>query len=339
MSRNWTRWTAGGVGLLFGVAGAALWRWKHRRLADLATGSELVETDHGAIEVSRRGSGSPVLVLHGAPGGYDQALAFGEAMVDDGVELIAPSRPGYLRTPLDGAATPSDQAALLDALLDKLEVEEALVIGLSAGGPSALHLASEYPERVTGLVLASAISTEIDDRMFDTGSPIADPILTSTPVLDATSGLMELLRRANPDHLLGLMHGSLSTLEGADLEEYVEFVRATPEQRERSLEFIPTVLPTSVRIDGTRNDERWCRELPLVDYGEIRCPTLVVHGEFDAAVPISHAEFLAETVPDVELHRVEADHLVWIGPDADRAIQLVREFTQSVTETAGRTEL
>jgi pimeloyl-ACP methyl ester carboxylesterase len=333
MTRHWTRWAAGGATLSCAVGSAALWRWKRRRLADLATGSDLVGTDRGVVEVARRGSGYPVLVLHGSPGGYDQALALGDAVFGDGVELLAPSRPGFLRTPLE-ARTPSDQAALFDALLDELGVDEALVVGLSAGGPPALHLAAEFPERVAGLALVSAITTAIDDRTFDTGNPLVDPILTAAPVLDALAGLAELFRRADPDRFLDGMHGSLSTLEGADLDEYVESVATTPVQRERSLRFATTITPTSARVDGTRNDERWCPELPLVDYGQIGCPTLAVHGTFDGAVPLSHAEYAVETIPGSDLHRVETDHLVWIGPDADRTCRVVRRFADSVAVTA-----
>jgi len=333
MVRNWTRWIAGGGGLSLAAGTGGLWRWKRRRLADLAAGSDLVETDRGVVEVARRGSGYPVLVLHGSPGGYDQALALGDAVFGDGVDLLAPSRPGFLRTPL-GARSPGDQAALFDALLDELGVEEALVVGLSAGGPAALHLAVEFPERVAGLALVSAITTAIDDRTFETGNPFVDPILTATPVLDAIGGLGALLRRASPDGFVDGTHRRFTTLEGAEFDAYVESVRTTPTQRERSLAFASTVLPLSVRVDGTRNDERWCPALPLVDYGSIRCPTLVVHGTYDGAVPLSHAEFAAETIPEARLHRAAADHLVWIGPDADRTCRTVRRFVDSVAATA-----
>ncbi len=330
MGRDLLRSVVVGAGLLLGAAGAALWRWKRDRLDELAAGSELVATDRGVIEVARRGSGYPVLVLHGDPGGYDQGLVLGEATFDEDVEIIAPSRPGYLRTPLGDDPTPSDQAASLAALLAELRLEEVLVVGLSGGGPSALHLAAEHPERVSGLILGSAVTAEFDERMFDTGNPVIDPILTSTPVLDVQSGVVAALRRAAPDRLVALLHGSLSTLEGEAFDEYVDFVRTNPEHRARSLEFVPTILPVSARIEGTLNDERWFRELPLVDYGTIQCPVLVVHGEFDAAVPISHAEFVAETVPDADVCRIESDHLAWIGPDADRAGRAVREFAESV---------
>lgn len=332
MNRNLLRPIAGGAGVLLGVAGLTLWQWKRTRLDTLAAGSELVTTERGVVEVARRGAGYPVLLLHGDPGGYDQGLALGEAMFEGDVELIAPSRPGYLRTPLGDNRSPSDQAALLAALLDELDVESALVVGLSGGGPSALHLAAEYPDRVSGLILGSAVTTAFDERLYDSGIPLVDSVLTSDPVLDTRSGLMATLLRANPNHLVGLVHESMSTLEGEELEAYVDFVRTNPEHRRRVLEFAPTILPISARIEGTLNDERWFREIPLVDYKSIQCPVLVIHGEFDGLVPLSHAEYVAETVPDATLLRVESDHLAWIGPDADRAGEAMRAFAASVTK-------
>lgn len=336
MSRNWTRWTVGGAGLLFGAAGAALWGWKRRRLATLAAGSELVTTERGPVEVACSGSGSPVLVLHGTPGGYDQGLLFGEALFGDEMDVIAPSRPGYLRTPLDDTLTLEDQAALLVALLDELDVQQAMVVGLSGGGPHALQLAAEYPDRVSSLVLGSAVTVEHGDRMFDTGNPLVDPVLTATPVLDLRSGVLAGFQRVAPDRFVASLHAELSTLEGADLDRYVEFVSTHPTHRERVLEFAPTVLPVSARIDGTLHDERLFRDLPHVDYGTIECPALVVHGEFDAAVPMAHAEYVAEALPNAELVRVEADHLAWVGPDAERAGRAVQRFTESVVTPGER---
>jgi pimeloyl-ACP methyl ester carboxylesterase len=333
MKRDWIRLAAGGAGLLAGGAAVALRRWKRTCLADLDSGSQLVTTDAGVVELARRGSGYPVLVLHGAPGGYDQGLLVGESIFGDGFEVIAPSRPGYLRTPLADNRTPSEQAALFAALLDELDVEQALVVGISAGGPHALHLAAEYPDRVSGVILGSAVTTRHDDRMFGTGNDVADAILTSTPVLDAQSALFALLRRVAPDTLIEQVHGEVSTLDGDAFEEYVEFLQQTPSHRTQSLEFVSTLVPVSARIDGTRNDEYWSRRLPLADYASIGCPVLVVTGAYDASVPAHHAEYVAETVPDVDVVRLDADHLAWIGPDAERGDAAVREFAASVTES------
>lgn len=326
MVRNTLRRIAGGVGLLLGVAGVGVWRWKRRRLDGLAAGSELVVTDRGVIEVARRGSGYPVVVLHGSPGGYDQGLFVGEVAFGEGFEVIAPSRPGFLRTPLVDGGSPGEQAALLVAMLDELGVEEALFVGFSAGGPYALQVAAEYPERVSGLVLASAVTTEYDERTFDTGNPPVDAVVTSTPYLDVGSALVALTVASNPDRAVEMTHQQLSTLQGERLQEYVDYVATRPDQRARALSFASTIYPASARLEGTRNDERWARRLPAVDYGQVECPVLAIYGEYDALVPAAHAEFVAERVPDAELLRVEADHLVLVGPDAERVRRELRAF-------------
>jgi 2-hydroxy-6-oxonona-2,4-dienedioate hydrolase len=56
------------------------------------------------------GEGPPGLVVHGAGGGYDQALAFGEPLARSGFHVITMSRFGYLRTPLPSDASSAAQA-------------------------------------------------------------------------------------------------------------------------------------------------------------------------------------------------------------------------------------
>lgn len=70
----------------------------------VANGSTLIETRCGEIEYAEAGSGPPVLVVHGAGGGYDQGMDFGRALARNGFRVIAMSRFGYLRTPLPGDA-------------------------------------------------------------------------------------------------------------------------------------------------------------------------------------------------------------------------------------------
>jgi pimeloyl-ACP methyl ester carboxylesterase len=68
----------------------------------------------------------------------------------DGYRVIAPSRFGYLRSPMPADAA---QADTLAALLDALEVPRAVVMAVSAGAQPATQLALRHPERVQALLL------------------------------------------------------------------------------------------------------------------------------------------------------------------------------------------
>ena len=116
-----------------------------RHAARIAEGSRLVTTACGPVELAEAGpaNGAPLLVVHGSGGGFDQGLLIGADYAVRGFRVIAPSRPGYLRTPFpaDGDASGPRQADLLACLLDTLGVERAAVMGVSAGGVAALHFA------------------------------------------------------------------------------------------------------------------------------------------------------------------------------------------------------
>lgn len=66
----------------------------------ISSGSQIAQTSCGSIEYAVAGHGPPVLVVHGAGGGFDQGLDFGAPLVPLGFRVIAMSRFGYLRTPL-----------------------------------------------------------------------------------------------------------------------------------------------------------------------------------------------------------------------------------------------
>src|SRR5689334_18478261 len=119
----------------------------------VSTGSLVAETRCGPIEYAERGQGPPVLVVHGAGGGFDQGLALGGRLIDHGYRVIAPSRFGYLRTPLPADASAQAQADAHACLLEALGVDRAAVFGVSAGGPSTIELCLRHPDRCSAMIL------------------------------------------------------------------------------------------------------------------------------------------------------------------------------------------
>ncbi len=136
------------------LAVASLYRTDlDRARGALASGSRIVVTKAGPIEYAETGEGPALLSIHGSGGGFDQGLANAAALVGEGFRVIAPSRFGYLGTPVPADASPVAQAAAHAALLDQLGIDSAIVLGVSAGARSAVELALRYPGRVSALVL------------------------------------------------------------------------------------------------------------------------------------------------------------------------------------------
>src|SRR5512134_1095337 len=142
----------------------------------IASGSTIANTPCGVIEYSEQGEGQPVLVIHGAGGGYDQGLLLSEPL-GAGFRVIAPSRFGYLNTPYPDDPSALAQADAYACLLDYLGVKRVSVVAFSAGGPSALQFALRYPDRTNALVMVSTISDAslVDQRPVD---PTNDPVLS-----------------------------------------------------------------------------------------------------------------------------------------------------------------
>ena len=132
----------------------------------LLTGSRVIETASGPIEYADVGDGYPVLVVHGAGGGYDQGMILSRMLFNDDFRLIAPSRFGFLRTPLPNHASPAAQADALVNLLDELNISKVTVVGISAGGPSTLQFALRHPDRTSAIVLVSAVVHEEKQMNF-----------------------------------------------------------------------------------------------------------------------------------------------------------------------------
>ena len=79
-------------------------------------------------------------------------------MIDAGIGVISPTRPGFGRTPLASGPTPEESADLLAALLDELSIDQVLMFGISGGGPTSLQFALRHPNRCKALMTEVAVT-------------------------------------------------------------------------------------------------------------------------------------------------------------------------------------
>src|SRR5215831_17491331 len=113
-----------------------------------------METRRGRMAWLEAGAGWPVVLLHAFPlhsGMWRPQLE----RVPEGWRFIAPDFPGFgasAALPPEGAI--DDYAAAIGNLMDDLELDDAVIAGLSMGGYVAFAMFRQLPARFSGLVLA-----------------------------------------------------------------------------------------------------------------------------------------------------------------------------------------
>jgi len=102
------------------------------------------------------GQGEPLVLLHGFTGAGSNWQAFIGDLIKE-YQLIIPDLRGHGRSTNPSAEFTFRQSALdLFALLDRLGIQRCKAIGVSAGGKTLLHMATQQPARIEAMVLVSA---------------------------------------------------------------------------------------------------------------------------------------------------------------------------------------
>jgi pimeloyl-ACP methyl ester carboxylesterase len=127
------------------------------------------------LEYEAVGDGEPVLLIHGGHIADAFLPLTREATLADHYRLIRYRRRGYVGSdPVSGAFSIEQQARDAQALLTKLGVERAHVVGHSYGGAIAVQLATLAPRLVHSLVVLepAILPPEISAAFFEQAEPI-----------------------------------------------------------------------------------------------------------------------------------------------------------------------
>ena len=288
--------------------------------AALVGRSQVVETDFGPVEYAEAGQGPAVLIIHGSGGGFDQGLAFSEPL--NGVRRIAPSRFGYLQSPMPANATPDMQADALAELLSELGVDQVVILGGSAGALSATQLALRHPDLCQGLVLV-APALYAPDRPPGARAP-APPLVDALIRGALGSDLVFWLgMRTAPDLMTRTVLGTDPAL----------LARTTTSERRRAREVLFHILPISRRRDGLIMDGATSGAPPPYDLEQIACPVLAIAARDDLYGTDRAAAHVARTAPAAELLMFADGGHLWIGHD-QALWAAVAAFVQALPQDA-----
>lgn len=189
----------------------------------------------------------------------------------------------------DGPYTMADYADDAAGLLDAVDWDAALVLGVSFGGMVAQELAIRHPGRVRRLVLACTSAG---------GSGGSSYPLHELVGLEAEASLKQRLQLLdtrwdaawqvdNPEKVAMIAQGFQLGQEGEG----------------------PGQGPL-LQLEARSHHDTSAR------LGQIRCPTLVCGGRFDGIAPPANSEFLATTIPGAELALFDGGHIFFMQDPA-----------------------
>ena len=302
-------------------------KWVPRMVKDLSAKAFVVNTALGPIEYIWHGEGPAVVSIHGGFGGYEQAKLIGDHFSDGGFSVLSVSRPGYLGTPLSSSVefTPAQQADLIAALIDQLEIKEVVVLGFSAGAPVAFELAKRHSGKVTALILES-----IGKQPHDTfHSAHLEKILTH-PVLPDYFSYLTYMSTHTDFYSAATLALSLDTsLTGSDLDKRLRHVLSNGTQYQFLKKMIVASMPISPRLAGIQNDflgvDYW--ESPSFDPTGFKTPTVIVQAIDDHNGDFALAQSLNALISGSQVISVEdSGHFIWLGPNTKKWEHQVDEF-------------
>ena len=252
-----------------------------------------VMTEYGAIEYFTSGTGRPVLVSHGIFQGGEGALRVTRDLVG-GARVIAPCRFGYLGSAIPGGASAALQADAFAALLDRLGVDLADVLGISAGTSAAVQLGLRHPRRVSHLIISSG-------SFPGSRTAVAPPRWARLFYSDVA---MRLARRLAPPLLRRLMGVPGGFPKDAEQRRAVE-------------EMSDSLFPIRSRVAGAVFDAYVSNpEIVSCPLEEISVPALIIHARDDPLASYAAAVAAHRRIPGARLVSLDSGGHLQLGQAA-----------------------
>lgn len=245
-----------------------------------------VELPQGILHYSDRGQGPILVFIHGAlvNGGLWRDVV---SLLEGEFRCIVPDLPlGAHIQPMnpDTDLTPPGIARLVADFITALDLDHVTLVGNDTGGAICQLVISQYPEKISGLVLTNCDALEIFPPQFFI------PLLYAVHIPGFIFAFAQLMR-------WGLARRALFGL--------LAHRRLEPEQE--SAYFTPLIRFSGVRHDLTKAvrgiSNRYTLEAAR-SFPNFNKPVLIVWGENDPFFKYNLAERLKNSFPNARLERV-----------------------------------
>ncbi|MDQ6846122.1 MAG: alpha/beta fold hydrolase [Candidatus Dormibacteraeota bacterium] len=256
------------------------------------------------------GQGPPLLLIHGIA---EAAWAW-EVIIPALARrhrVIAPDLLGHGRSAKPrGDYSLGNQATLMRDLMISLDIEHATLVGHSLGGGITMQFAYQYPERCERMVLVASggLGQDVTFLLRSLGLPGADyvaPLFLSNTTRNMMLGTARWLGRrglkASPGQK-AMWRSYAGLTDPATRDAFIATVRAVIDQRGQRVSALERL------------------------YLARSMPTMLVWGENDRVIPVSHAHSAYEEMPGSRLEIISgAGHFVQLEKP-QRVAELILDF-------------
>jgi pimeloyl-ACP methyl ester carboxylesterase len=271
-----------------------------------------VTLNAGTIHYETAGpsDGRPVVFIHGYTMGSSLWRPLTERLAARGFSCLAPTWPlGAHTDPMldDTELTMESVAAIVGELLDRLALEDVVLVGNDTGGAIAQLVATSTPDRLGALVLTSC------DAFEHFPPPILKPFIAAAKAGPAYDVALQPLRtKFGRDRGFGaLAHADIDDLVTAWVEPALTNRRVRKDLR---------------RLTASLHQETTVRAASLLP--SFTKPALVAWSADDVFFPREDGERLAEALPNARLEVIEDARTFSMIDQPDRLAELIGEFAR-----------
>jgi len=229
------------------------------------------KTEIGGITVNYKsaGSGRPILILHGWGSSSFSWTEIQKLLIEEHFQIIVPDLPGFGETPAPSNVWGVEEyAEFVKQFMEKLGMENYVVVGHSFGGQVAIQFAATHPEKIDKLVLVAAAGVRrtpgFAKKLVGAVAKIVSFLLYLIPFrelrVNARSFLYMAIRRRDYVRTQGIMRDVFKKVITQDL---------------------------------------------TAKFSKIQAPTLIVWGDKDEMTPVQDAYLMDELIPNSKLEIVE----------------------------------
>lgn len=278
--------------------------------------SDYVDVEGSRVAFATMGHGqTDLLFLHGGFVPFDvmrdapQLARFLDALTDHFRVVFVDRRGiGMSDPPAEGSAVTLEHwVADCRAVLDAVRSERAVLFGHENGGPVAIRLAAEMPQRVSGLVLHSTAARPLRAPDHPYG-PSEDVLEWVNRMIDGLPGATDVLARVAP-----------SARDDGALRAWLERAGRLGAAPGRARELHRAYFDADVRhvLDA------------------VRVPAIVLEPARRVGGDPGQARYLADHLPSAELQLLDSgDHLFWLA-DADVVLAAIERLMAHVAASNG----